>query len=86
MNITDLNYVARQQRMPPTLPHACSPPAGDGWSARAEDAVLHGCIPFVIMDNTHAVFESILDWDTFSIRIKQVRERMWWGTQWRRPI
>ena len=24
--------------------------AGDGWSSRAEDAVLHGCIPVVIMD------------------------------------
>ncbi len=45
---------------------------GDGWSARAEDAVLHGCIPLVIMDGVHAVFEGILDWDSFSIRIKQV--------------
>ena len=25
---------------------------GDGWSARFEDALLHGCIPVVIMDNT----------------------------------
>ena len=44
---------------------------GDGWSSRAEDAILHGCIPVVIMDNVHAVFESILDWDLFSIRIKE---------------
>ncbi|KAG2437847.1 hypothetical protein HXX76_005465 [Chlamydomonas incerta] len=44
---------------------------GDGWSPRAEDAVLHGCIPVVIMDNVHAVFESILDWESFSIRIRE---------------
>lgn len=24
---------------------------GDGWSARFEDALLHGCIPVIIMDN-----------------------------------
>ena len=29
-----------------------------------------GCIPVVIMDEVHAVFESILDWASFSIRIK----------------
>jgi hypothetical protein len=25
---------------------------GDGWSARFEDSVLHGCIPVIIQDNT----------------------------------
>ncbi|GLC34055.1 hypothetical protein PLESTB_000832400 [Pleodorina starrii] len=49
----------------------CLVAPGDGWSARAEDAVLHGCVPLVIMDNVHAVFESILDWDSFSIRIRE---------------
>ncbi len=44
---------------------------GDGWSPRAEDAVLHGCIPVVIMDNVHAVLESALDWDSFSLRINE---------------
>ncbi|KAG1665166.1 hypothetical protein FOA52_005547 [Chlamydomonas sp. UWO 241] len=44
---------------------------GDGWSSRAEDAVLHGCIPVVIMDRVHAVFESILDWDLFSVRVAE---------------
>ena len=33
--------------------------------------MLHGCIPLVIMDEVHAVFESILDWDMFSVRIKE---------------
>ena len=35
---------------------------GDGWSARAEDSVLHGCVPVVIMDqvrgkSTHTGWE-----------------------------
>jgi hypothetical protein len=38
---------------------------------RAEDAVLHGCIPVVIMDEVHAVYESILVWDSFSVRVNQ---------------
>ncbi len=33
--------------------------------------MLHGCIPVVVMDNVHAVFESILDWDTFGMRIRE---------------
>ena len=47
--------------------------SGDGWSGRAEDAVLHGCIPVVIMDDVHAVYESILDWDGFAVRINERR-------------
>ncbi|EFJ52271.1 acetylglucosaminyltransferase [Volvox carteri f. nagariensis] len=49
----------------------CLVAPGDGWSARAEDAILHGCVPLVVMDGVHAVFESILDWDSFSIRIRE---------------
>eukprot|EP00798_Chlamydomonas_sp_ICE-L_P023547 gene23547-9071_t len=44
---------------------------GDGWSGRAEDAMIHGAIPVVIMDNVHAVFESVLDWNSFSVRISE---------------
>ena len=33
--------------------------------------MLNGCIPVIIMDNTHAVFESILDHSKFSIRVAQ---------------
>ncbi|KAG1665163.1 hypothetical protein FOA52_005544 [Chlamydomonas sp. UWO 241] len=44
---------------------------GDGWSSRAEDAASHGCIPVVIMDRVHAVHESILDWDMFSVRVAE---------------
>ncbi|GAX80494.1 hypothetical protein CEUSTIGMA_g7932.t1 [Chlamydomonas eustigma] len=49
----------------------CLVAPGDGWSSRAEDAVLHGCIPVVIMDEVHTIFESLLDWDLFSVRIKE---------------
>lgn len=44
---------------------------GDGWSPRAEDAILHGCLPVLVADNVHAVFESLLDWDAFSVRVKE---------------
>ncbi len=47
--------------------------AGDGWSPRAEDAVLHGCVPVVIQDNVHMIFESILDWEAFSIRVPEAQ-------------
>ena len=50
---------------------AC-PCAGDGFSPRAEDAVLHGCLPVVVMDDVDPVFSSLLDWDSFSVRIPEV--------------
>eukprot|EP00891_Asterochloris_glomerata_P004390 jgi/Astpho2/4390/Aster-00009 len=49
----------------------CLVAPGDGWSPRAEDAVLHGCIPVVIKDDVDEVFASLLDWSTFSIRIAE---------------
>ena len=35
--------------------------AGDGWSARMDDATLHGCIPVIIMDEVDVSFESVVD-------------------------
>lgn len=49
----------------------CLAAPGDGWSPRLEDAALHGCIPVIIMDNVHVVFETLLDWPAFSLRIAQ---------------
>ena len=49
----------------------CLVAPGDGWSARAEDSVLHGCVPVIIMDGVHVVFETILNWSSFSIRIPE---------------
>ncbi len=56
--------------MPPLHPYMPAA-AGDGFGTRAEEAMLHGCIPVIIMDNVHAVFESILDWDSFSLRVPE---------------
>ena len=33
--------------------------------------MLHGCVPVVIMDGVHAVFESALDWPAFSLRLRE---------------
>eukprot|EP00891_Asterochloris_glomerata_P004391 jgi/Astpho2/4391/e_gw1.00067.84.1_t len=49
----------------------CLVAPGDGWSPRAEDSVLHGCIPVVIKDNVEEMFATLLDWSTFSIRIAE---------------
>ncbi|KAG2489065.1 hypothetical protein HYH03_012501 [Edaphochlamys debaryana] len=49
----------------------CAVVPGDGYAMRMEDAVLHGCLPLIIMDRTHALFESILDLDSFSLRIEE---------------
>lgn len=52
-------------------------PLGDGWSGRAEDSILHGCIPVVIMDDVDPVFATALQWERFSIRVKEVRMTAW---------
>ena len=45
---------------------------GDGYSSRGLDAILNGCLPVVIMDNVEVEFETIIDWKTISLRIKEV--------------
>ncbi len=42
--------------------------SGDGWSARYEDSMTHGCVPVIIMDNTLGPFESLIDYSKFTIR------------------
>ncbi|KAG2501892.1 hypothetical protein HYH03_000390 [Edaphochlamys debaryana] len=49
----------------------CLAAPGDGFATRVEDAILHGCVPLIVMDEVHAVYESILDYDSFSIRIRE---------------
>jgi hypothetical protein len=44
---------------------------GDGWSARAEDAILHGCVPIILQDGVHAPLESVLDYAAFSVRVPE---------------
>lgn len=35
------------------------------------DAIVHGCIPVVVMDNVTEGFDSLLDWRQFSVRIAE---------------
>ncbi|KAL6745749.1 exostosin-like glycosyltransferase [Haematococcus lacustris] len=51
----------------------CLVAPGDGWSGRMEDAILHGCVPVIIMDRVHAVFETILDVDQFAVHITEAQ-------------
>ncbi|PSC72923.1 exostosin-like glycosyltransferase [Micractinium conductrix] len=44
---------------------------GDGWTARMEDAMLHGCIPVVIMDDVEVAFETVLDLSDVMLRVPQ---------------
>ena len=77
-------WVGNGSSMPPDAPYStykysqalasanfCFVLPGDGWSARFEDAVLHGCIPVIIQDEVDLPFESILDYAQFSIRIAE---------------
>lgn len=47
------------------------PPGGDGWSSRVDDAVRHGCIPVILIDNVHLPFESVLRYDAFALRVPE---------------
>jgi hypothetical protein len=42
---------------------------GDGWSARFSDAIIHGCIPVIVMDAADPPFGAELEWQAISIRI-----------------
>lgn len=44
---------------------------GDGWSARMDDATLHGCIPVIVMDEVDVSFESVIDLQQFTVRVAQ---------------
>ncbi|KAG2486464.1 hypothetical protein HYH03_014911 [Edaphochlamys debaryana] len=43
----------------------------DGWSARMEDAVLHGCVPVIIMDHVQAVWEDQLELGSMAVRVRE---------------
>jgi len=51
---------------------------GDGWSSRVLDAVIHGCIPVVVQDESEMFFEGAFaesgldfDYSAFSIRLAE---------------
>ena len=54
----------------PALPTWCLY-AGDGFSRRAEDSILHGCIPVIIMDDVDEKFSTVVDYSKFSVRIAE---------------
>jgi len=52
---------------------------GDGWSSRVLDAVVHGCIPVIVQDESYMFFEGSLhesglplDYANFSLRLREV--------------
>lgn len=47
----------------------CGVLPGDGWSGRMEDSILHGCIPVIIQDGVHLIYENVLNYDSFAVRI-----------------
>ena len=51
----------------------CGVLPGWGWSGRFEDAVLHGCIPVILQDGVHTPWESVLDAQSYSIRVPRHR-------------
>ena len=42
-----------------------------GWSPRLMDIVWAGCVPVIIADHYHPPLQGLLDWDTFSIRVRE---------------
>lgn len=51
---------------------------GDGWSSRVLDAVVHGCVPVIIQDESEMFFEGAfeaaqlgLDYADFSLRVRE---------------
>jgi hypothetical protein len=44
---------------------------GGGWGMRFGSAVLTGCIPVIIMDNSTEVFAELLPYDKFSVRVAE---------------
>ena len=51
---------------------------GDGWSSRVLDAVVHGCIPVIVQDDSAMFFEGIfdlvgagMDYSDFSLRVPE---------------
>ena len=51
--------------------HFCLAPAGAGWGDRLKLAILTGCIPVVVQDGISVIYEDVLPWKDFSIRLPQ---------------
>lgn len=49
----------------------CGVLPGDGWSGRMEDSILHGCIPVIIQDGIYLIYENVLEYEDFAVRIRE---------------
>lgn len=49
----------------------CAVVPGHGYSKRMEESMINGCVPVIVQDGVHAAWENVLDYDAFSIRVKQ---------------
>ncbi|GJP82280.1 hypothetical protein CLOP_g12515 [Closterium sp. NIES-67] len=49
----------------------CGVLPGDGFSARMEDSLLHGCIPVIVQDGIELPFENFLDYPSFTVRVAE---------------
>eukprot|EP00899_Mesostigma_viride_P002130 jgi/Mesvir1/11918/Mv00256-RA.1 len=47
------------------------PGKSDGWGRRTILAILLGCIPVIVEDNRAQMFEEVLPWDRFSVRVAE---------------
>ncbi len=44
---------------------------GDGFSARLEDSLLHGCIPVIVQDGILLAWENALNFSGFAVRLTE---------------
>eukprot|EP00899_Mesostigma_viride_P028348 jgi/Mesvir1/8699/Mv02635-RA.1 len=49
----------------------CGALPGDGWSHGYVRALLHGCIPVIIMDDVDAALSNIIDYKQLSLRVRE---------------
>lgn len=49
----------------------CLAPTGAGWGIRTVEVIMGGCIPVIIADNVTQVFEELLPYDTFTVRVAE---------------
>ncbi len=44
---------------------------GDGFSARLEDSILHGCIPVIVQDGILVAWENVLNFSRLAVRLTE---------------
>ena len=49
----------------------CAVVPGHGYSKRMEESMINGCVPVLVQDGVHEAWENVMDYDAFSIRVRQ---------------